>query len=508
MNYKVIFLFLILSQNLKIDAQISDSMLTVVYDSIKNEGMDEFSESLVKSRAGIELLVASQNPSLNALTSNIVIGAVNFLADRSRDEIISLFMGRFGKFIDSTKVNNYSPLFPSTIGAIELIGENIYNYKSHIPTIKQAIYADIKLIPENLESVIPNIKGIKPIQRNMLEIALRYGKRLTNGTSIDEVVRGINLDLQELGVIDSDQKALTPTILLLYTFSSNTLPKIAHITSEFKQNINQNYPNNDLDYHSLLNEIGVFDPKDPSHLYQNTIRLLKLLPNQNDNYKEFLKYFEGTIKIIYNIRQNKFNLAIIEIVNLINEKTNKNISHQIKYLNFMASLAAANSSDQINAILKDTALPVSSYRLKRSGDTYVFINGYTGFKYSYDNASKSGEDNLNTFGLSAPIGISLSWWKNVGFFIPLVDLGQYLSYAGNTKVEDFPEVTLSNVFAPGGFVEWHIPNIFLTVSGGYTVGPWSRKEIATDQSNLYQGWQGNLKIDIPLYQLYNKENSK
>lgn len=507
----IIFLIIVVTFSQKTFGQVNSKQELI--DSIANVYFNNpRSVSLVQSYSDNNSFKLTNNE-LSAITSNLIIGVAKYLGDRTKDEITSLFFEELGKYINSKEFKKYSPLFTNTINTIELLKNDLFNFKIHLPALQQAFQNDIKGIPYNFIWMVPQINGLTTNQKEYFTFIISTSQRLLNGEPASNVLIEINEQLVKLSLIDENQEG-----------TSNGIIKLA-IDGRYKvdQNMFNNYLNKspiinsqNIDlissyYYSIFNSLSQIEsPDNKREYYINVINILKALPNQSDSYKDFVYYFENTILSFFDIRQNNFHQAIINILNVIKYKDTDLIKNKaelnklVKYLNFISTIASAEKPEEITNILKNTTMPVGSYRIKRNTGSYAIINGYTGGKISFEKNLDQTKNSNTSYGLSAPIGLSFGIIKNLGGFVSLIDVGQYLSVSSDNNLETFPEVTLSNVFAPGAFLEFHIPKIFLTVGGGYALGPWERIDKVTSESQRYQGYQFNLKIDLPLYQIYSK----
>ncbi|MBK8622607.1 MAG: hypothetical protein IPN79_12845 [Saprospiraceae bacterium] len=513
MKTNILFIALLLfAFNQKVSGQpiitkqeLIDSIANVYFNNTR-------SVSLVQSYSDNNSFTLTNNE-LSAITSNLIIGVAKYLGDRTKDEITSLFFEELGNYINSKEFKKYSPLFTNTINTIELLKNDLFNFKIHLPALQQAFQNDIKAIPYNFIWMVPEINGLTIEEKKYFTFIISISQRLLNGESASKVLNEINEELVTLDLINANQKGT----------SSGVIKLVVNGRFQVDQNMFTNYLSqspiinaHNIDYTSseyystFLSLSQIENPDNKREFYINVINVLKALPDQSESYKDFVYYFENTILSFFDIRQNNFHQGIINILNIIKYKDTvlKNskgeLNKLVKYLNFMSTIASAEKPEEITNILKNTTMPVGSYRIKRNTGSYAIINGYTGGKISFEKNLDQTQNNNTSYGLSAPIGLSFGIIKYLGGFVSLIDVGQYLSISGDNNLESFPEVTISNVFAPGAFLEFHIPKLFLTVGGGYALGPWERIDKVTSESQRYQGYQFNLKIDLPLYQIYSK----
>jgi len=201
-----------------------------------------------------------------------------------------------------------------------------------------------------------------------------------------------------------------------------------------------------------------------------------------------------------------------------------------KYGAFMADVAQAKTSDDVEKAIEAVALPVGSARVKRETPFNVALNAYCGLFVGDEIIKNYGSQkvlgDINTFGVAAPIGISLSqghrvwpWpvnkigkerkagWSS-SWFISIVDLGAVTAYRfKDDETEKVPTIQLKDIFSPGIFWSLGIPKSPLSINFGAQVGPNLRKVGAL--ANEYAGetyvrYSVSFCVDLPLLNLYTK----
>lgn len=188
----------------------------------------------------------------------------------------------------------------------------------------------------------------------------------------------------------------------------------------------------------------------------------------------------------------------------------------LKYGNFMASVASAGTADEVMAAIETVALPPGSASIKRKTKSNVALNGFVGISPGYEWKTGDFDSGKFSFGVFAPIGIAFSkgWYagpddknkyteKGCGtFFISLVDLGAVTAFRFNDdEAAALPELTLSNIFAPGLYFIHGFKNSPVSLGLGGQLGPQLRK-ITADEKSVDTGINYTAKlfiaIDIPL----------
>jgi len=194
-----------------------------------------------------------------------------------------------------------------------------------------------------------------------------------------------------------------------------------------------------------------------------------------------------------------------------------------RYGAFMASMVDAKNSDEVAASIESVALPVGSSSIKRKTVCNISLNAYCGLFVGNEIIKGVDENkpfkNFNSFGVTAPIGISISKGDRLFFVMPakgwssslflsIVDLGAIASYRFNDdKTEQVPEIQLKDIFSPGIFLSLGIPKTPISLNFGTQIGPNLRKVTinANDYSGkLYTRYSMSVCVDIPLLNLYSK----
>lgn len=200
-----------------------------------------------------------------------------------------------------------------------------------------------------------------------------------------------------------------------------------------------------------------------------------------------------------------------------------------RYGSFMAAIVQAQTSDEVAKVIEAFALPTGSARIKRETRFNVALNAYCGLFAGSEviKGFDKGGPKLNSFGITAPIGITISeghriwpWpinrigketkygWSS-SFFISLVDLGAVTAYRfTDDEAAEVPSIQLKDIFSPGFFWSLGIPKSPLSINLGCQVGPNLRK-IGTEsneyENNTYIRYSISFCVDLPLLNLYSKD---
>lgn len=215
--------------------------------------------------------------------------------------------------------------------------------------------------------------------------------------------------------------------------------------------------------------------------------------------------------------------------NSLNERVVAAMAALANYGAFMSQMVAAANSKEIAEAIESAAMPTGSARVKRETKLNVAVNAYSGLFIGrevirgYELDEKNSE--LNTFGVTAPIGISVSkghrilpfplseiWkTKNAGWsstwFLSLIDIGAITAFRfKNDSTEQIPTVQLKDIFSPGIFYSLGIPNTPVSINAGMQVGPNLRKVKGTNEysDRLYFRYSVSVCVDIPLLNLHSR----
>lgn len=191
----------------------------------------------------------------------------------------------------------------------------------------------------------------------------------------------------------------------------------------------------------------------------------------------------------------------------------------LQYGSFISSIAQAENSDDVEKAIEAAALPSGSSRIKRESKYNIALNAYLGI-YSGHEFIKGVTDNtfLNTFGITAPIGVSFSvggiksndskGGKSWSALISLIDLGAVTAYrfTNDSSTDKLPTIQLKDIISPGLFLSYGLGKCPISINGGFQYGPLLRK-VSADANNIGNSyWRASFSIcvDIPILNFYTK----
>lgn len=190
----------------------------------------------------------------------------------------------------------------------------------------------------------------------------------------------------------------------------------------------------------------------------------------------------------------------------------------LRYRSFMASLVEAENNSEIENIFETHALPQVSSQIKHDSKFSVslnsYIGGFYGIEYLLSDSINDDSQSGQVFGLSAPIGIEVSFGLNkrgsFSIFGSFLDFGTLLSLrttpSNSSDISVLPEFSFQNIISPGGYIIYGMRNSPLSFGFGAQLGPNQRKISINEREFSSRAWKlnGFLAVDIPLLNIYLK----
>jgi len=221
--------------------------------------------------------------------------------------------------------------------------------------------------------------------------------------------------------------------------------------------------------------------------------------------------------LYFNVRQRNFSGALGNVIYCLNilkdgkEEDKQAIAEILRYVNFVAAVAEANSPEEMERAIEIFALPPGSSQMKKHPNRFsVALNAYTGFTWGreYLGDDKSPE---TIMALTAPAGLSCTFGLgkggSIGAFVPLIDVGAVTAYRfDDDNAANLPELTWNNILSPGLYVVYGTPGKWPIALGyGAQIGPGLRK-VTNDMKVVEDkgGWRHGffLTVDIPITYFY------
>ncbi len=275
--------------------------------------------------------------------------------------------------------------------------------------------------------------------------------------------------------------------------------------------------------------------KIPFSEVESTLGALEELANELKDF--FPDYDENSVKntwvlandfakLVKLIGEEKFGLALTHSVALMNtmgvDENSAFYKAYKKYGQFIVNVAEAESKEEMQAAIELAAMPVGSYRVKRSVKYNIALNGYVGFVYGKETLRNRGtmdvpvSRNSKILGMTAPVGLAFSTsnaddvdrnGSSWSLFVSIIDLGAVTAFRlKEDAATDLPEVELKNFIAPGAYLIHGFKNTPLSLGAGWQYGPQVRNIANFEESDVVSAHSVRvfLAVDIPLINFHSK----
>lgn len=255
--------------------------------------------------------------------------------------------------------------------------------------------------------------------------------------------------------------------------------------------------------------------------------------NLRKDVEKYLDVFKTMGEIYLSIKQQKYTSAILYLVSLSDDlikpkfdptKSKSYVRFVRKlttYGTFIAEIADAENSDQVEKIIAKTVLPTGSSYIKKHSVFNLSLNAYTGI---YGGKQRQATDNkfASVAGVYAPVGITASWgiprmdrerapWS-VSLFASIIDIGPLVAFRFtnyNDTLANDVNIRLAQIVSPGGHIIIGLPKLPISIGGGFNWSPLitkvEREQLRTQPNDKRPfRWQIFAAVDIPLLNFYNK----
>jgi len=224
--------------------------------------------------------------------------------------------------------------------------------------------------------------------------------------------------------------------------------------------------------------------------------------------------------IFIDVRRKNYNSAIFSTTILLDSLLADRFTYRaqlLKYGAFMAAVAEADNSEQVQEAIEAVALPPGSASVKRRTKSNIALNAYVGLAFGGERFNKSLDF---APAVNAPVGVAFSWgrykWKKsekryrergaFTIFASLIDIGALTAFRfGDDETEALPEVNLKNIFAPGLSFVYGMPNSPFSIGVGGQLGP-ALREVTADaiekRNSVNWRFHFSVSVDIPLLNLH------
>jgi len=174
----------------------------------------------------------------------------------------------------------------------------------------------------------------------------------------------------------------------------------------------------------------------------------------------------------------------------------------IEYTQLFAALSQVDNSSDVESLLETYALPAGSSRVKKETDFNIALNAYVGGFFGRSGSSGTGF--TNTYGLTAPIGFTVSHGFNecgsVSVFAGLLDVGSIIRYKLDNNGAYEQNINFAGLVSPSVQLiyglPWYIP---LSIGAGCQ---WTTPTTSSsNQIHLMPHFNAFIAVDIPLFNL-------
>jgi hypothetical protein len=391
----------------------------------------------------------------------------------------------------------------------------------------------LKLVSNSFKSISVDrywvtADSVKLMFTDALSRDLYFGLIYQKGTGIDFKTSAGLLTFQEL----LKKAKGIESILIEYQRYVESIIEHAQEVNEYiiaiKEKIKSEVDYND--YYKLFNaSLDILD----EGLLLVDLPALEIDPGLKEKIKVKISAWTGlgrTAGELYvDIRTKNYSSAILNLVAIIDVAFESSFDNQLrkkilKYGSFVAAIAAAENSDEVEQVIEAVVLPVGSSRIKRESQKNISLNAYVGgfAGGEYMPVLKEKERSF-VFGLSAPVGVAFSvgnlrkgsngehGGKSISLFISLIDIGALATFRLNddqSKVAS--EIELKNIVAPGAYFYYGFGKCPISLGAGVQLGPQLREVTTTNinvEKNYYLRYGITLAVDIPLLNFYTKSSN-
>ncbi len=185
------------------------------------------------------------------------------------------------------------------------------------------------------------------------------------------------------------------------------------------------------------------------------------------------------------------------------------LSKVIDYMNLLAAITKAENSVAVERLLETYALPAGSSRIKKASQVNFAVNAYIGGFFA--RSKQEGEGFTNTYGFTAPIGLTLSSGLqrggSVSLFAGVFDIGGVVKYKLNNQGKYEQDISLAGIVSPSVHLVYGFP-FYLPFSAG-AGWQWISPVVAgSNKIDLKPSFNAFVAVDIPLFNLANASRKR
>lgn len=499
--------------------------------------------------------------------SLLINSLATFMAKQAKTEAIRMALDQLFRKINTTDQATIEVLFPSAFTEIKKIyneGTETY-YAADISYIQKLIRNDLDELPnrigENPKVIFPKLSkqlastlslsyhvfsfsregrdlpslitlvSEQNYDSEEIKASLQLADLLAQATRNPKDAKGLWVQLSKLepvsikdmpletrffyGLLYQQLTQIThPTLKQFATALSNTADnekaeKMRRLLS-FTKNCNEAYGylklkqfdlrTADEIFLQIKNTVDIFSTLLQNPELKTTVRLDPKLGSTINDFLEITNLF---------IKKN-YGTAIPVMVSKWGQyfSTNENFNRS---LSFMSQLGTLETDEQMDNLLNAYALPIGSSSIKRFSKFNISLNGYVGFNGGSETAFGEQKNQTKTnFGLTAPIGVSLTFGGEFTTFFSFIDLASIVNVRLNNDTSYYAGLKLEQFFSPGVGLYYNFKRFPLSIGAHYSYIPNLRNikyEVnnasVTETARSVSRINVSILFDIPLLTLFN-----
>lgn len=478
--------------------------------AIEAEGADLTPTEETKSQAG------------RSWEETIILGMTDYVIERAKMEAIHLFLERVFKLVDEKDTTELlkKVLLPNLYSALEK--PNTYNDAIRL---KELFQRDIEALPENIRNhsgKIANSEGIvaflgfyelyneimntgsledafKSLEHSLKNIPMKLkNSKLQKSLLFTSHLIGFlsTYDLTEMDPEEMEEFTLILVAISLDTSNVKRLDKdhaiavVKELYRDYKvlssqvKNFNQLLKKdmgNDVDgYRNFHRDlfISILD-KTASLLFSGNeiLSALDFRDQERDAFElaDLNRKARNCIDAYLYIQDKKYAKAGIllapELVTFLDEGRVREKSQLI--IEVVAEVSDASTAEEVKNIISKHALPVASYKVKRSDRGSLMLTAYPGIGGVF--YSEKTNKWTSSVGIVSPIGIEYTFSRpskrSISFMFSLIDIGNIINYRLLLEENEVEEVNFERIFSPGIIASYGIPRLPLSIMAGGMANP-------------------------------------
>lgn len=489
--------------------------------------------------------------------SAVINGTADFMAERFSAEIMYHGTKKMFKNLSEEQSKLLEIYFPKSIEYIKIFNGKKTFYASDLLFLKQLVLNDLN----NLPNVYIAKLDAGPVKDNILIGQMIY-KTAKNGATINDVLANLTILGQENTLSDQNLKK----IFHLLELFSTALKNAANASNEWKNPYDLVFIDKNpeitsryfygLLYQQLQKEEMFKDKFKTASEFAKTTQGISSFVNQLtqsykiakkqdftfENAEQLLTYISGISEAVEKFASNDYirKGAGIDVnalkdlnkyLHIIEPFLNKDYQRGIAvllmeipkgtlpenyYRNmlFLAELSQIQKSEDMKKLLESYALPIGSSSIKRDSEWNVTLNGYVGLTGGWENAYGSVQNQIRTnIGLTAPIGVSLTYNRKITGFFSVLDIGSMVNVRLNNDTSFYDGLKFEQFLAPGFGLYYNFLDIPISVGAHYNYIPSLRTikytegdAVVTDENVSVSRFNFSILFDIPFFTIYNKEH--